>query len=1472
MTLQQTHQTNDALSSMEEVRLVDGDILCHGAADGAYTDIGSEEEREILLELQSSPWRDVVDRRFAQRLPWLHRIIVDPSRRRMLDVLSVPEGGRFLDIGSGWGQITLSLARRGEAYAIDQTVGRLRILREIARQEGARVNLIRGDIRSLPLREDYFDVIILNGVLEYTNLGQEAGDYAAHLATLRRVRSALTQRGSVYIGIENATGLKYLLGAPDDHTGRRDFTYLLDREEGAAARTWALDQYLRLFEEAGLELSRAYACFPDYKLIRHMIDLDEVDAFLLENGLPAHEHSGVDGEPLDLDDRLDPLYRNLARMKLARYFVPSFGFVLERADGAATRRRLSRQTARDMAEQALLESGEISAGDTASLRLSRIKPVVEFRPACSTERYTIELHDEPIAAVKRIPLAGPFDPDAVLSAYDAHELAPVVRAPRVLGTMRDTVSLWIVEEYVAGAVSLDELVREGSLSAEEATQRIHDIADAVWNRGQPVDDALLESELTSCETALRDLLGEGGIAGALFAAFRRMILDLRGQLRTVHTTRDYIGRNILLAPDRSWVLIDYDLAQRSAIPALGFARCAMHVPYCTESLWQARVFEGLDRQLTEAVAVALEFALQRQMLPPSREEQLRLEYRLRLLKVLVPGGMDEIQGELDRLHEDLRAARDYQAMLERENNKARDHQAALGSRIAALERQIAAKDWPTVDIMVVSYNSARWLDGFLGSLKSLDYPYERLRLIFVDNGSRDDSVERMKAAAAELRMPLELITTGQNLGFTGGYEQAFRYGDADYYFVVNLDTVIERDAIGLLIRRLESDPRIGIAEARQSPREHPKYYDPITGETSWCSGACMMIRAKALRQIGGGFEPSFFMYLEDIDLSWRMWLHGWKCIYVPEAVVQHFTEDLDPKKTPKTQHYYTMRNGALMRAMYGSRMDLFLHYLAMLRVGTVSRNPLWHRWNTIKAMFASLRYLPGAVRGREGRGKLGRHRWVFFNGWTYGRHGRDLTLGEKQNHRPLLDLVNELASAKKSLEVDLPIEGHISRHPGACVAGVSMPAILVYRSASVTFTTCIEPDTELLGAVAVPQEAWGKQACGAFQILLNEQEIWQGELDLSDHAHRRWVPFRLPIPQTGENEPCRITLRFKGNEHLVWGLWGGVRLAVPQSEAAEPPPTAGWQKPAVSIVIPTHNRADQLPRVVERLMSQDIPREFFEVVIVDSNSSDSTPQVLENLKARYSNLSSLRCDHSSVAATRNMGLNVAKAPLILLLDDDILVGRDMLSCILRTARKHPGRVLLARIVAPWEDSVDPFERFLWQSQDVNIYNFDDPQNVPPNYFYTACVVIPREVLGDTRFDENFLASGVEDIEFGFRLLAEDARMVFMPDVEVQHEYYPTYRPYRRKKFRHGYLLGYFLRQHPELSNRFVFERKVVEHYPWLQMLKWLTMPGATLLYGIERIRYAPRPLHRWLYRWTYVDLRLTMYKGLLHFRKGKPLQ
>ena len=79
---------------------------------------------------------------------------------------------------------------------------------------------------------------------------------------------------------------------------------------------------------------------------------------------------------------------------------------------------------------------------------------------------------------------------------------------------------------------------------------------------------------------------------------------------------------------------------------------------------------------------------------------------------------------------------------------------------------------------------------------------------------------------------------------------------------------------------------VGIVEGRQTPIEHPKVYNLVTGETSWSSGACSLITTDLFHEVNG-YDETFFMYCDDVDLSWRVRLLNRKVIYQPRAVVFH---------------------------------------------------------------------------------------------------------------------------------------------------------------------------------------------------------------------------------------------------------------------------------------------------------------------------------------------------------------------------------------------------------------------------------------------------------------------------------------------------------------------------------------------------------------------------------------------------------
>jgi glycosyltransferase involved in cell wall biosynthesis len=305
---------------------------------------------------------------------------------------------------------------------------------------------------------------------------------------------------------------------------------------------------------------------------------------------------------------------------------------------------------------------------------------------------------------------------------------------------------------------------------------------------------------------------------------------------------------------------------------------------------------------------------------------------------------------------------------------------------------------------------------------------------------------------------------------------------------------------------------------------------------------------------------------------------------------------------------------------------------------------------------------------------------------------------------------------------------------------------------------------------------------------------------------------------------AKITLGFRSPGRAAYGYWGDLEIRAPgplavcgaglahfsaerpgpaRSACAEnmdlspfPPPPLG--SPAMSVIIPTHNRAEGVPRVIRRLLAQDFPAEAFEIILVDSRSTDRTPEMMAQW-SHWPRVRGLRCEQPGAAAARNLGLDHARGRLLVLMDDDILVGRDFLSQLWRSHCKSREEVLLVKIIAPWEGMVDPFFRFLLQSQEVNIYNFPDPNNVPAGYFYTGCVAVPRAVLGKTRFDEGFTVYGVEDIEFGIRLLRRGTRMIFLDQVRVWHEYFPSFEHFRRKRRHAGYSLGYLLDKRPWLA-------------------------------------------------------------------------
>ncbi len=150
----------------------------------------------------------------------------------------------------------------------------------------------------------------------------------------------------------------------------------------------------------------------------------------------------------------------------------------------------------------------------------------------------------------------------------------------------------------------------------------------------------------------------------------------------------------------------------------------------------------------------------------------------------------------------------------------------------------------------------------------------------------DAGFEGLRAVVGESLDEVSYHFFGANLGSAGGSNALAALGSEDCIWVVNPDAYPSpRCATELLGALAPAD--VGAAEARQIPIGHPKAYDPDSGETSWVTGACVMIARAAFERVGGFDDQYFPLYCDDVDLSWRLRLAGFRIVHIPSAAVFH---------------------------------------------------------------------------------------------------------------------------------------------------------------------------------------------------------------------------------------------------------------------------------------------------------------------------------------------------------------------------------------------------------------------------------------------------------------------------------------------------------------------------------------------------------------------------------------------------------
>ena len=187
-----------------------------------------------------------------------------------------------LDAGAGLGRISIPLARVvGKVVACDTSITRMRFLKKLAETKGLNnIETVVADIFNLPFKEESFDLIVMNGLLEWVGRTDLYNDpREAQIACLKICKELLKKGGYLYVGIENRFALAYLRGI--DHSGLRLTNFLprwlankytlFRKSHRYDTYTYNISGYRKLLSESGFEAPDFYLAYPGYNLPRIMI-------------------------------------------------------------------------------------------------------------------------------------------------------------------------------------------------------------------------------------------------------------------------------------------------------------------------------------------------------------------------------------------------------------------------------------------------------------------------------------------------------------------------------------------------------------------------------------------------------------------------------------------------------------------------------------------------------------------------------------------------------------------------------------------------------------------------------------------------------------------------------------------------------------------------------------------------------------------------------------------------------------------------------------------------------------------------------------------------------------------------------------------------------------------------------------------------------------------------------------------------
>ncbi len=305
------------------------------------------------------------------------------------------------------------------------------------------------------------------------------------------------------------------------------------------------------------------------------------------------------------------------------------------------------------------------------------------------------------------------------------------------------------------------------------------------------------------------------------------------------------------------------------------------------------------------------------------------------------------------------------------------------------------KQTPLVSVVIATYNGAGFLQDCVGSvLRSTGVTFE---VIVVDNASTDNSISALREEFGRDRR-LRILANQVNLLFTGGYNTGIKASRGGLIVALNNDTEVAPEWLDEIQKEMARDESIGAAQ----PKVLVWGSDPAVidyagasidrfgfafgygmgqidrgqfdnlSDIFYAGGTAMVLRREALEKVGL-FDEKFGMHWEDVDLSWRMHLAGYRVVLIPRAVIYH-KGSLSMKKISRrsTVVWYVRKNrlAGLMKNysdfyFFTLVPCLVLSYAALaLKEWIVDRNGSC-MLDTLRAMWWNIKELPYVMRQRN---------------------------------------------------------------------------------------------------------------------------------------------------------------------------------------------------------------------------------------------------------------------------------------------------------------------------------------------------------------------------------------------------------------------------------------------------------------------------------------------------------------------------